>query len=88
MSTSIKEIEGRYEVRLRDRIGTVNLSMRSNYQKCIIHINRFSGGIKGRMLQLTILHNSDGYIQLTSEQVDELITTLTNAFDDNIYPSE
>jgi hypothetical protein len=51
-------------------------------------ITRFYGGAEnGRMLQLTML-STQPYIQLTQEQVQKLITVLSNSFDDTIYPSE
>ena len=81
MSTEITEIKGRYEVRTKCE--------KTSYDDCCIHINRFySGRIHNRMLQLTINGNTNGYIQLTKEQVKELIQALKDSFNDDIYPSE
>lgn len=82
MSTKIKTIKGRYEE-------STNGDFTSNYETSKLHINRFYGGKKnGRMLQLTINQPNVGYIQLTQDQVKDLIETLQNSFNDEIYPSE
>ncbi len=80
MSTNIAEIIGRmenYDHKNKD----------VTYINKYMYVNRFYGGEKeGRMLQLTTGVNS--YIQLTQDQVKDLIKVLTNAFDDEVYPSE
>jgi hypothetical protein len=81
MSTEIAEIKGRFEQWDKDNSDL-------EYVECSIHINRFFGGKKGRMIQLTIFNNTDGYIQLTKDQVTELKKVLENCFNNEIYPSE
>lgn len=81
MSTQIKEIVGRKESKI---LGNYT------YVDSALSLVRFWGGeLNGRMLQLTI-NNDEGhsYIQLTKEQVKELSKTLSEAFNDDIYPSE
>jgi len=80
MSTHIKEIVGIKESHI----------LPGSYTSSTLSLTRFWGGTKkGRMLQLTI-NNDEGhsYIQLTKKQVDKLAVILSEAFDDNIYPSE
>jgi hypothetical protein len=79
MSTKIKEMKGRKET--NNTFG---------YTDSFLSLTRFSGGKEmGRMLQLTVYDdNRATYIQLTQEQVKELAITLSEAFDDTIYPSE
>ena len=77
MSTHIDTIKGiRESLITDDRIPTD------------IHLTRFYGGSEnGRMLQITV-SGSEGYIQLTKEEVFELADILKNSFNDDIYPSE
>lgn len=78
MSTEIGEIKGRVEGIPYSKI---------DYVDSAIHLNRFFGGQKnGAMLQITAPY--PGYIQLTKEQVKELIVMLQNSFDYDKYPSE
>ena len=81
MSTEIKEITGRREVHI--------FPDKNEYDDSILYINRFWGGKDGIMLQLTI-SNDDAttYIQLTEKQVEELSKVLSEAFNEEIYPSE
>jgi len=80
MSTTIAEITGRME-------GHDHRTQNPEYVNTYMYINRFYGGKEnGKMLQLTNGVNS--YIQLTQDQVKNLIEILTNAFDEEIYPSE
>lgn len=81
MSTHIKSFDGTYN-EYYDRWNPVR-------RPAELDLTRFWGGKdNGRMLQLTILSDKIAYIQLTQEQVKELAQTLTNAFNDEIYPSE
>tara|TARA_R110002012_G_scaffold59679_4_gene156319 strand:- start:1585 stop:1827 length:243 start_codon:yes stop_codon:yes gene_type:complete len=80
MSTTIAEITGRMEK-------YDHKTQNPGYVNTYMYINRFYGGKEnGRMLQLTTGVNS--YIQLTQDQVKDLAKVLTNAFNDEIYPSE
>lgn len=69
MSTDIASIKGRYEIE-RPLPG----SRRAEYAESEVWLTAFSGGPKGRMLQVTI-QQADGscaYVQLTKKQADEL----------------
>jgi hypothetical protein len=83
MSTEIAKIKGRKESGVLPGVPV--------YIDSTLYLTRFSGGKEnGRMLQLTIWNDQEGgsYTQLTEDQVKELSKTLSEAFDDNIYPSE
>ena len=80
MSTHIGTVTGR-----KEEGGNKN-AFTPNYSDIELFITRFWGGTKrGRCIQLTI---EDSYIQLTEEQVKELTTILSNAYDDTVYPGE
>ena len=83
MSTEIKEIKGRKEAKFYK-------GEKTKYIRSTLYITRFWGEkSKGRMLQLTINNNEEhSYVQLTENQVKDLSKTLSEAFDDTIYPSE
>lgn len=76
MSTNIATIEG---VKDSDNRHFIKMNTQMN-------LTRFLSD-KGIMLQLSVC-NSDGYIQLTKDQVKELSEILNNSFDEEIYPSE
>ena len=71
MSTELKSIKGRKETEF-------------GYNESEIKLTRFSGGKNGRMVQININPDVDrngiftAHIQLTQEQVRELITELDN----------
>ena len=80
MSTELKSIKGRYE----DTRNSIKRKV--TYDETELLITRFSGGKKnGAMIQLT---PEQGYIQLTKDQVKELIVVLQDAFDYDKNPSE
>ena len=81
MSTSIGEIEGHCQISEK-HLFTVK------WGDSKIHLNRFHGGEKGSMLQLTIIEGNRDYIMLTKDQVDSLITLLSESFDYDKHPSE
>lgn len=86
MSTEIAEIKGRRESYRTS--GNMLMSPEVKYVSDTISVTRFYGGqTNGAMIQLT-LGSSHGYIQLTKEQVKELIQILTDCFDYDKYPSE
>lgn len=90
MSTEIKTITGRYEVRRYEVPGTGN-AFDPEYIKSHIHLTRFYGGKEnGSMLQITIQNDKRGstYVQLTQSQVADLAYTLTHAFNTDKYPSD
>lgn len=68
MSTELKSILGRVEV------PDTKLA-RSNYHSGQMDIVSFSGGTQGPMIQVSI---SDSHLQLTRDQVKDLIKTLTD----------
>ena len=73
MSTELGSIEGRHEVVLDAR------KRLFEYRPSTLHLVRFSGGPKGVMLSLAV-QQSDGVwadVQLTKEQVKELVDTLS-----------
>lgn len=79
MSTELKDIIGRVEtfteVGAHTGVGAFELS----YEEQRLSLTRFWGGENGIMVQLTMPAN-DGpfaYIQLTKDQVKELIVELT-----------
>lgn len=83
MSTDIKEIIGRRESGILPGVPV--------YIDSKLFITRFWGGKEnGTMLQLTIWNDLEGgsYTQLTEDQVKELSKTLSEAFDETIYPSK
>ena len=82
MSTDIAEIKGVYEVMKRSD------TLTPEYSKAEMALTRYWGGENGAMLQLTIQSDRIAYIQLTQEQVKELIQVLQDAFDYEKYPSE
>jgi len=84
MSTNITSIKGRYEA---NHHNTDKLPI---YEVSELNINRFYGGKEnGGMLQLTIYNGqNEPYVQLTREQVCNLIEALQLAFNTDIYPSE
>lgn len=77
MSTYIGTIKGRFEAKEDPKTFSVT------YGDAELHLNRFSGGKKkGAMLSMTI-DRADGeyvHIQLTKEQVKEMILQLKEAF--------
>lgn len=86
MSTEIAEIKGRREIWRTS--GNMLMSPEVKYAPDTLHVTRFAGGeINGAMIQLT-LGATHGYIQLTKEQVKELVQVLTDCFDYDKYPSE
>jgi hypothetical protein len=82
MSTEIAEIKTLYQVPSKKN------RFIPDYVNDILHVNRFAGGDKGTMIQLTIINNKDGYTMLTKEQVKEFIQVLTDCFDYDKYPSK
>lgn len=84
MSTTIKEIKGRYEVAMRK---SHNLP---EYLPSTLSLTRFFGGKKkGAMLQITIHGGySSSYVQLTQKQVKKLAKVLQDSFDYSKYPSD
>jgi len=81
MSTHIDQIQGRRE-------GLCFEKYEPDYVPTYMHLTRFYGGEpNGSMLQLTI-SNPEGYIQLTKQEVKDLIEILQNSFDRDVYPSE
>lgn len=82
MSTDIGTIQGRFE-----RVKSVSEST-VEYRPSELHLTRFSGGEKmGVMLQMTI-QQKDGnmaYIQLTRDQVKELVVKLKEEFNIGSY---
>lgn len=84
MSTHIKTIKARYESISKD-----TPTMQPTYDIATLDITRFYGGkTYGAMLQITVQNNNIAYIQLTEQQVQELIQTLQDSFNPEIYPSE
>lgn len=76
MSTKLKTIKGRYE-----HVKSVK-ERTMEYRPSTLFLTRFSGGEKGIMLQMTI-QQKDGdsaYVQLTRDQVRELILELKGEF--------
>jgi hypothetical protein len=74
MATELKDIIGRVET--LTEVGDV---FETSYEEQRLSLTRFSGGENGIMVQLTMPAN-DGpfaYIQLTKDQVKELIVELT-----------
>ena len=74
MATELKDIIGRVET--LTEVGDV---FETSYEEQRLSLTRFSGGENGTMVQLTMPAN-DGpfaYIQLTKDQVKELIVELT-----------
>lgn len=71
MSTELTRIKGRIEI-------PVSSEKRSKYEHDEMLLTSFSGGNNGRMIQITLQAN---HIQLTSEQVKDLIATLTEWLD-------
>ena len=77
MSTELGSIEGRHEVVVVDPWENERKRL-SEYRPSTLHLVRFSGGPKGVMLSLAV-QQSDGLwadVQLTTEQVKELVDTL------------
>jgi hypothetical protein len=70
MSTELTPIKGRIKVFSSEK--------RSKYERDEMLLTSFSGSKNGRMIQITLQAN---HIQLTSEQVKDLITTLTEWLD-------
>ena len=82
MSTSIKEISGRYEK-------IVTPKFMPEYKESTVYLTRFAGGKEnGAMIQITIQSDNIAYIQLTKKQVKELAQALNDSFDYDKYPSE
>lgn len=72
MSTELTPIIGRTEFPHPE-------TMQSTYKEDELLLTSFSGGKEnGRMLQLTLIH---GHIQLTKDQVKDLIQTLSEWID-------
>ena len=79
MSTSIKQIVGIQE----------HMFLSNKTMPCKLNLTRFWGGAENKtMLQLTIANNTQGYIQLTKDQVYELAQVLLESFNKEKYPSE
>lgn len=84
MSTHIKTIKARYESTSKS-----TATLQPTYNIATLDITRFYGGkANGSMLQITIQSDDIAYIQLTEQQVQELIQTLQDSFNPKIYPSE
>lgn len=84
MSTHIKTIKARYESTSKS-----TATLQPTYEVATLDITRFYGGkLHGAMLQITIQSDNIAYIQLTEQQVQELIQTLQDSFNPKIYPSE
>lgn len=74
MSTELGSIEGRHEVVLDER------KRLSEYRPSTLHLVRFSGGVKNGVMLSLVVQQSDGTwtdVQLTKEQVKELVNTLS-----------
>lgn len=85
MSTEIAEIKGYVQKHVDSKD---NKFPNVKFVYSTLHITRFYGGEdNGSMIQLTPSYGQD-YIQLTKEQVNELIQVLTDCFDYDKYPSE
>jgi len=75
MATELKDIIGRVET--LTEVGDV---FETSYEEQRLSLTRFSGGENGIMVQLTmpaVDHDPFAYIQLTKDQVKELIVELT-----------
>jgi len=75
MATELKDIIGRVET--LTGVGDV---FETSYEEQRLSLTRFSGGENGIMVQLTmpaVDHDPYAYIQLTKDQVKELIVELT-----------
>lgn len=78
MATELKDIIGRVET-LTEVGDDFTYVFETSYEEQRLSLTRFSGGENGIMVQLTMPAN-DGpfaYIQLTKDQVKELIVELT-----------
>lgn len=84
MGTTIKELDGRYELRHH------NVQDAPQYGKSTLSITRFWGGEKNKtMIQITIYNNDEcSYVQLTRRQVKKLAEVLKDCYNWRKYPSE
>lgn len=79
MATELKDIIGRVET-LTEVGDDFTYVFETSYEEQRLSLTRFSGGKNGIMVQLTmpaVDHDPYAYIQLTKDQVKELIVELT-----------
>ena len=78
MSTAFKLITGKRQVHENFRLD-VGGFFKPEYEDVEVSLTSFSGGLeRGRCIQITLNPIGEGYIQLTEDQIVELISALND----------